>query len=70
MAHNNNNIIQQARQALQNLTNNMTNNNNNVNQNDVQAAHELIQQAYNESLTAEEQQELRELENKLNNKFK
>ncbi|MGM8214686.1 DUF3813 family protein [Bacillaceae bacterium W0354] len=69
MANNNNGIMQQARQALQNLTNNMTNNNN-VNQNDVQAAQELIQQAYNENLTAEEQQELKELENKINNEFK
>lgn len=69
MANNNKGFMQQAREALQNLTNTMTNNNT-VSDEDVNAVRELIQQAYNESLTPEEEEELKELENKINNEFK
>jgi len=69
MANQQNSVFQQAKQAIQKLQN-FNQNNQSVKEEEIQAVTELIQQAYNESLTAEEEQELRDLETKINNEFK
>ncbi len=66
---NQNSVFQQAKQAIQKLQN-FNRDNQSVNEEEIQAVTQLIQQAYNESLTAEEEQELRDLEAKINSEFK
>ncbi len=55
--------IEQARQAMQNLTNNQSNQADR--QKDIELVQHSIQAAYEQS-TPEEEEEIRELENKLN----
>ncbi|WHX24698.1 DUF3813 family protein [Virgibacillus halodenitrificans] len=57
----NNNLFQQAKNAVNNF---MTNQNNAANATDKQAAQNAIQAAYNEA-TPEEKQQLQQLENQL-----
>jgi len=66
---NQNSVFQKAKQAIQKLQN-FNRDNQSVNEEEIQAVTQLIQQAYNESLTAEEEQELRDLEAKINSEFK